>query len=232
MDTRTFNIAVSGEDLATLRNVVDESLRVPSAMASEGEVGRENALEKLTGKKVMRDQAPGNVVKRIDLGVKKKRTGRPCGWPSLREDRARVNERMNERRAQGLPSPFDAGRLSVDGSAYIPSRKEEQALRRIRSEISQQLAIDPTELSVPKAVVSCVAPDTEAPRPLHRQAGLCIQVAVNGGDSKVEVMTSTGAEGGALQQGEVFAFDARQAHRMPMGDYNRELFFTAKGDPI
>ena len=227
-ESKTFRLELSGEDLSILRRVVDESLHIPQARAVERVSGRDEALQTLTGKPVVRDrQAPGNVVKRMNLG-KKKRI-RPCQWPSEPEDRARVKERTKERRAQNLPSPFASGRISRDGGAYLPSLKEQKTLTELKAKISARLALNPGELSVPKAVVSCVASDTEQS---HRQTGMCVQISVNECDSKVEVQSMLEPSGGSMRLGDAFAFDASTRFRFPVGDWKGRLFFTARGDPL
>ena len=225
---KSFTLALSGQDLFILRRLVDDSLHIPLARAMEKEAGRDAALLTLTGKPVVRDKhAPENVVKRMNLG-KKKRV-RACRWPSTPEARARVNDRTKERRAQNLPSPFDSGRLSSDGGAYLPSNKEKTLLASLRLKIAAQLALDPTELSVPKAVVSCVASDTGTGS-LHKQTGICVQVSVND-SSKVEVQPHDPLSE-RMGLGDAFAFDASTGYKFPVGDWKGRLFFTAKGDPL
>ena len=225
----TFGIALSSDDMAVLRRAVDSSLRVSQAKHVETEHGREKAIKTIAGKRVMRDGTTCNVVKRIYFGKKKRK--RKSYWPKTPEARAKVNARTKERRQQNLPSPFLNGRLSKDGDTYIPSLREKKLLESIRSRLSQHLEIAPGELSRPKAVVSMVSSGSEASRPFHRQAGLCIQCSTHGG-AKVEVITSDEAAGTDYQQGDVFVYNARQLHRMPHGDWNRGLFFTANGNPL
>jgi len=138
-NAKSFKLQLSAEDLSTLRRVVADSLHVRQARIALKAKGRKEALLELKGKAVMRDKlAPGDVVKRMNIGNKKKRV-RPCQWPSKPEDRKRVNERTKERRAQNLPSPFASGRISNDGDMYLPSLKEQKLLNTLRTNISQQL---------------------------------------------------------------------------------------------
>jgi len=195
-DPKCFKLALSVDEISALRRLVDESLQIPQARALERQMGdnKEQALSVLTGKPVIRDKhVPGNVVKRINLGIKKK-AARACQWPSRAEDRAKVNARTAERRSKGLLSPFASGRLSKDGRAYLPSLKEQKLLNSLRKNISDQLAIDPTDLSVPKAVVSCIANDTESARQLHKQTGVCVQVSMKHGCNMVEVVQAAGTQ--------------------------------------
>lgn len=236
-DAKTFTLALSSEEVSALHRLVDESLHIPQARALEKEVGgnKEQVLSVLTGKSVMRDrQTPGNIVKRINLGIKKK-THRACQWPKLSEDRAKVNARTAERRAKGLLSPFASGRLSKDGQAYLPSLKEQKLLNTLREKVSQQLELEPAALSVPKAVVSCIEDGGDLARPLHRQTGVCVQVSISHGCDRVEVVQPTGVgapSGGSMRGGEALAFDASVGYRMPVGHLRSNLFFTARGDPI
>ena len=221
----------STEELTTLHKLVEASLKIPDAKAKEGE-GREKVLEALGGKSVMQySQAHGNIVKRINLGIKQGRK-RKCGWPSLPDDRAKVNERTAERREQGKPSPFNQGRPSIDGTAYIPSKKDTKLLKKLGDRISQNLNLNPEQMGVPKAVVSMQDPESERSDRLHRQAGICIQVAVKDGTSKVQVFSRNNHTGGAMQKGDVFSFDGQKGHTMPIGDWKTDIFFNAKCDPL
>ena len=227
-NSKSFTLQLSAEDLSTLRRVVDDSLNVTQARTALKAEGRKEALQQLKGEVVMRDKlAPSDIVKRMNIGNKKKRT-RPCQWPSRPEDRARVNNRTKERRAQNLPSPFASGRISNDGDVYFPSFKEQKLLNTLRTNISEALALDPAALSVPKAVVSVVG--TNMPRSLHRQTGMCIQLSINQCD-KVDVSGETPASN--MPSGEAFAFDTSVGYRMPAGgELKGKLFFTAHGDPL
>ena len=231
-DSKTLALSLSIEEVSALRRLVDASLQIPQARALSN---REQAMSVLTGKPVICDQqAPGNVVKRIHLGTKQKRV-RACHWPSLKVDRAKVNARTKERRAQNKPSPFASGRLSKDGRVYLPSRKDQKLLNTLRKGISQQLEMEPEALSIPKAVVSCIEEDDELARPVHTQTGVCVQISCSSGCNKVEVVQSTGAgqpTGGSMRAGEALVFDASVGYRMPVGHLQGNLFFTAKGDPL
>ena len=229
-ENQTFSIALSADDADVLRRAVDSSLRIPHAKDVEMENGRDQAVESIAGKRVMRDDSTCNVVKRMYFGKKKRIRTKTC-WPNTPEARAKVNARTQERRRQNLPSPFASGRLSNDGDAYIPSLQEKTLLESISSRLVQHLDLAPGEMSRPKAVVSMVS-ESDTHRPFHRQAGLCIQCLTHGEGAKVEVTTSNESTGSDLHTGDVFVYNARQLHRMPEGDWNRALFFTAKGSPL
>ena len=232
--SKLFKIEFETEDLNAIRLAVDEAVKYREAKAVEVIAGRAKALEALAGKSVMCDRTCPNslsIVKRVSLGTKK-RKGRPCCWPSKKEDRERVRKRTEERRAQGLESPFAKGRLSRDGTVYIPSLREEKTLKNVSAKIAEHLAIDPLQLR-PKAVVSCVEPSNATKR--HRQSGWCIQVAINQGTKRIDVTEahpSANPRAPEMHTGEVFAFSGSEAHRFPPTQWQRDLLFTAYNDAM
>ena len=230
MNAQLFTIPFEAEDLSAIRKAVDDAVKYREAKAVEAAAGRTKALQALAGKSVMRDpmcpDSLRSVVKRMPLGTRKKK-GQPSNWPSKKEDREKVRKRTEQRRANGLASPFVEGRLSSDGKVYIPSLREAKTLKRVSARIAEHLAIDPSELSVPKAVVSCVEPSDFIQR--HRQSGTCIQLAIRHGTKKIHVIESQTIPiaDADMNCGDVFAFSGTEAHRMPPTAWQRDLFFTA-----
>ena len=58
-----------------------------------------------------------------------------------------------------------------------------------------------------------------------------MQVSITNGTKKVEVEIAGKTPGGVMVKGDVFSFDGKQGHQMPVGD-QAGIFFNAKSDPL
>ena len=226
---RCFTLQLSQEELNVVASVVDSSLNVQQSLA---ETDREKAVGALRGAQVEKDKHyPENVVLKRDIPLtplEKRKKKKTSNWPSAQEDRDKLKRRTAERRAQGIPSPF--GRVSVSGMEYLPSPGEKIVLAKVKSQVAQLVGAAPETLSSPAAVVSMIKAGV-ADRRLHTQDGVGISISIRDDTKPIEIKFGGGliVAPDLLEAGEAVAFDRRHAHREPVGDFRRTLFF-AHGD--
>jgi hypothetical protein len=224
---RCFALNLAKEEIDLVAKVVDASLNVQPALA---EASRERAVGVLGGAQIMKDgRFPENVVKRRSIRLSAADTRKKkSNWPLAKEARVRLKRRTEERRAKGIPSPF-AGRVSARGNEYLPNHREKTILAKLKTQVAELTESPAESLSNPQAVVSMVA-SGGSERRLHTREGIGVTISLRDETKPLEIMIGNGppVAPDLLEAGEALAFDRRNAHREPEGDFRRTLYFTVK----
>ena len=191
-----YGLDMPSNTLSALKDAVENACSVPAARAVYEIHGRKTAAAKLTGERERvvdgdTEKCKVSVKRRVNLsplsavagGVakKKRRSGRPTGWPKTKEERDAWYKRRAERAARGEPvgraalfaareekkkadaaaaAAAAAAMIGADGdvAAYVPTAEEHAALLDLVGRVAQSAGLEPAKLTAPVCRVSMSAP--------------------------------------------------------------------------
>ena len=114
------------------------------------------------------------------------------------------------------------------GPTYQTTRKK-LVLKKLKSQVVEITGAEAASLR-PQAVVSMIA--TGSPRRrLHTREGIGVYISLHEGTKPLEILIEGREPPGVpdlLSAGEAVAFDRRNAHRDPEGDWQRTLCFSGR----